>query len=273
MTKHQAPSTTTPLKNTTVITRIRNRNVILAETLKNWLQFNVPEIIIVDFRDDGCESAWDVVSEVSDSRVKVVETKYEYMFCPSIAWNLGIAQANTEYVLLMDVDDTMEPHFFETNVLIENGYICGQGMGSLTGICYIKQEYLNAVGGFSENMLYMGTADWDLYERLRNAGYSQCSLSANSAKHKNHPVTLKIINQLQDTSRLQNNGNSYNMWRHFNYLNVVIGKMLPWSETSPRIQWNVTELEMNRYLALRDVVSKRQNLLNAGDGRYESKNL
>jgi hypothetical protein len=42
------------------VSRIRNRNEVFADSILNWLQFPLSEIMIADFRDDGCQSVWDV---------------------------------------------------------------------------------------------------------------------------------------------------------------------------------------------------------------------
>lgn len=162
---------------TTIVCRIRNRNEIFADTIRNWLKFPVPEIIVVDFRDDGCQSVWNIVRQMDDPRIRVIETKYEYMFIPTIAWNLGISQVASEYVLLLDVDNILYDHFFEANVLHDNEFICGKPNWHLWGSCLCKKEYIDALGGFNENCIYMGHADTNLYNRLVAAGHSIRSFS------------------------------------------------------------------------------------------------
>ena len=73
------------MKDISICAAIRNRNAIFGSTIKNWLRFNVPEILVIDFRDDGCESVWDIIEPFNDPRIKVIETKYEYRWVTAIA--------------------------------------------------------------------------------------------------------------------------------------------------------------------------------------------
>ena len=235
---------------TTIITRIRNRNSILSDTLHNWLQFNIP-IIIVDYRDDGCELAWDVVKSYKDN-VTVIETKYEYNFNPAHAWNLGISQCQTEYVLLLDIDDILTHDFFDKNAPIDGCFISGWGKHSLFGVCYIKKAYFDKSGGFNENMLYMGNADQDLYKRLEALGYRQMLVLSSTAHHKDHPRNLTIINSFQDASTIVPEEHAWHHLRNkMNELNGSIMDLVPWSIKSKRCKWTLTEIEQNRLQAIR----------------------
>ena len=254
--RDQMTKNTPLLGKTTIVTRVRNRNAILWDTLKNWLQFDVPEIIVTDYRDDGSESAWNVVKGLNDSRIKVIETKYEYMFAPTLAWNLGISQVKTEYILCLDVDDVLATTFFEQNVFGEKKFICGWGFGSLTGAYYIKKEHHDSVNGFNEEMLYMGYGDIDLYMRLKAAGFSYYSFARNTIRHKDHPVRLKVVNQVQQKDDRVTGNNAYQLWWAFHECNVKISKLLPWTPESSRVQWKLTELDACRFLAERDVIRK-----------------
>jgi hypothetical protein len=233
---------------TTIVCRIRNRNDIFTESIQNWLRFPVSEIIIVDFRDDGCQFVWDAVKRFDDPRIKVIETKYEYMFLPTIAWNLGISQVATDYVLLLDVDNILYDHFFESNVLQENDFICGKPIKHLWGSCYCKKNYLDAVNGFNENCIYMGQGDTDLYARLVAAGYAMRTFIPDTLYHKDHPKILTIGSQVR-----QDSVNAKKIWSYMNHFNQMLTHELRWTPESSKIHWGLEQLEQRRWLAVRDV--------------------
>jgi GT2 family glycosyltransferase len=240
-------------KQTSIVCRIRNRNEIFADSIKNWLRFPVAEMIIVDFRDDGCQAVWDVVKKQNDPRIKVIETKYEYMFAPGIAWNLGMSQAKSEYLLLLDVDNILREHFFETHLLNEQEFVCGRSIKHLWGSCFCKKDYIDTVNGFNENCLYMGYADTDLYDRLVAAGYSKRTFVAGTIHHKNHPKKLTIESQIR-----QNNGDAPKIWQHMERFNEMLSRELLWTPASPKIHWSLESLEQGRWQAIRDVYKESE---------------
>jgi len=236
---------------TTIVCRIRNRNEIFADSIQNWLRFSVSEIIIVDFRDDGCQSVWNVVKEIDDQRIKVIETKYEYMFLPTIAWNLGLSQATSEYIFMLDVDNILHDHFFEMNVLGGTEFICGKPVHHIWGSCLCRKASIDVVNGFNENCLYMGHGDTDLFNRMVAAGYSMQTFAAHTLYHKEHVKDLTICNQIR-----QKSGDATKLWFQMMHLNRTLSSELVWTTDSPRTRWNLEKLEPRRWLAIRDVVSR-----------------
>ena len=178
------------LHNTTIVARIRNRNSIFADTLPNWLRFNVP-IILMDWRDEGCESAYDIVKGIPN--ITYIETKHEYMFYQTAAWNLGISQVKTDYVLNVDVDDLLHEDFFEVNSINGNEFSyfapteCNR---HLYGLSWFSKQAFETVNGYSENMLYMQYGDSDFYKRLESAGYTRKHMIDGTATHKPHDDEL-----------------------------------------------------------------------------------
>lgn len=233
---------------TSIVCRIRNRNEIFADTIQNWQRFPVPEIIVVDYRDDGCQSVWDIVKELNEPRIKVIETKYEYMFSPTIAWNLGISQVTSEYVLLLDVDNVLYEHFFGVNMVCDNEFICGKPIKHLWGSCLCKKDYIDAVNGFDENCIYMGHGDTNLYHRLEAAGYLRRRFVHDSLYHKDHPKDLTISSQIT-----LNNGNAKKIWVSMKRFNEMLTRELPWTPDSPKTRWRLEPLEPQRWLAVRNV--------------------
>ena len=178
------------MKPTSIVCGIRNRNEIFTETLPTWLNFPVQEIVIVDLRDNGCESVWDVVKDIQDNRIKVVQTNYEYCWSHGIAFNLGINVATSPFILKLDADYELRHDFFERNVLEEHEFIqkwTGQG----SGLFYLKKSMWKTVNGFDEDMPFWGYNDIDFRNRLIAAGFERKDWVKNTFKHKPHSIDMR----------------------------------------------------------------------------------
>jgi GT2 family glycosyltransferase len=172
------------------------------------------------------------------------------MFLPGIAWNLGISQVASEYVLLQDVDNILRENFFEKNILGGNEFICGRPIRHLWGSCYCKKEYIDAVNGFNENCIYMGHDDTDLYKRMEAAGYKMRTFVTDTLHHKAHSKNLTICSQIR-----QESGNAWKLWWAMEHMNKLLCKELPWTFDSSKVRWSLELLEDRRWLAIRDVAS------------------
>jgi hypothetical protein len=151
-------------------------------------------------------------------------------------------------VLLLDVDNILQDHFFEANVLQENEFICGKPIPHLWGSCYCKKALIDSVGGFNENCIYMGHGDSDLYNRLSACGYTIKSFVSNSLYHKDHPKELTIHSQIK-----QGSGNAKKIWQYMARFNQILARELRWTADSKKIRWTLDKLEERRWLAIRDV--------------------
>jgi len=144
----------------------------------------------------------------------------------------------------------LESNFFQENAPYDNGFYCGQGLGQLWGICYTKKEYLDSIGGFNENMIAMGHGDEDLYRRLEKFGYAKSIIKPNTCRHVNHSRNLTIQNQYQDIKTLNEDGHHRPLWSKSSEVNFLISSY-GWTADSNRTKWQLTELEPNRFLAVR----------------------
>ena len=236
------------MTNATIITTIRNRNAIFADSLQNWLQFDIP-IIVVDWRDDGCERAYDVVKNHL-GRIRLFETKYEYIFHKELALNLALSQVETANFLMLDVDYILKSDFFEKNILHENEFITGHGehgQGSLSGFIYCKKQYADAIGGYNENLPYWGFADTDFFYRLKMFGFTY--KIAVGVHHKPHSESLTFANQFKwgNNQKVNTDPLKFATWS----ANKAIAEQIGWTADIPHVQWQLDEITPSVYLAVR----------------------
>jgi len=243
---------------TSIICPVRNRNERLKTALENWLSFEVPQIIVVDFRDDGCESAWDIVKEINDSRIKLIETKYEYRWIPSIAMNLGVYNSYHEYILRLDVDYILQPNFFDKNIPSYSSFITGcdnlyqePETYHYYGLIYVGRQFHGCIGGFNENLIYYGHEDGDFVGRLLQMGLHKQLFDHSSLKHIQHDDTCSLESQINKMDMSEQIIGRIKF--HTVNVNKAIGELAKWNNQSVRIQWNIQEIESNRYLAIRNV--------------------
>ena len=238
------------INQTTITCRIRNRNSILAQALPAWLKFDVPEIVIADFRDDGCESAWDVVKSIPDSRIKVIETKYEYKWAHGIARNLAVEYATFPYILDMDVDYVLKENFFskQNHIPSEQTFVGRLVHKNTGGLIYYHKDMWRAINGYDENIIYWGHEDIDFRKRLLKAGYKEQQYEIDCVKHTPHMHELSLCNQL--SGKIE--GDCVQMKKIMYTFNCNMVSFVPWTPQSPRIKWGVTQLEDRRFLAIRN---------------------
>ena len=237
---------------TSIVVGIRNRNQIFADTIKGWLKFNVPEIIVADFRDDSCESVWDIIKPLNDPRIKVIETKYEYRWSSGIARNLAASMATSPFLLFADVDYGFSPDFFTENTLDDFDYIHNIDRGERSGLLYIHKSMYDYVNGNNEDLIYFGATDTDIVVRLKRHFGDTRRFAEHTMWHKEHPMRLRCCNQLQQKTWLQE-WQAHTMKDKTSELNHWIRTNIPWTRDCNRIQWNVEQIEENRYLAIRKV--------------------
>lgn len=235
-------------ENTTIICAVRNRNAILTDSLRRWLRFDVREVLIVDFRDESCERAAEVVDSMQDPRLRLIETVHEYDFRRSIALNLAFVNATSPFILKLDADYLPEDDFFQENRIGEASFISGfngQSSEYLTGLLYAAKSQLEQINGYHEDLYYYGREDIDLSERMAVL-YERYGFKENSIVHKPH----------SDTLRTQHCGSCLPKYQReildrCVLLNRLITIASPWGPERRRVQWSLSELEKNRFLAVR----------------------
>jgi len=237
----------------TIVTRIRNRNSVLKHSIYNWLKWDVP-IKIWDFRDDGCESAWDVVKELPDSlreRVTVFETKYEYRWNHCICWNAAVALCETEYVVVTDVD-----HLIESKLWLDppaSDELLYPPVMAKYGFCWFRKALWESVNGYNENLTGYGSDDTEFYTRVAAAGYKFRHIAGDTVHHLAHDDVARIAPLIQTGTEGLARNHATEVVHTSNRLNQLITQYLPWTQDSKRIRWDYTQLELGRWLAIRRV--------------------
>jgi len=232
---------------TSIVTRIRNRNDVFIGTIKNWLKFPINELVIVDWRDDGCERVWDVITQINDPRIKVIETKYEYRFIVGAAQNLGIASAVNPYILCLDVDYVLNDCFFDSIECDETHFTHRHTNDARAGLLCFTKNMWETVNGFDENIVHWGCEDQDFSQRLQNQGYTQIPWVDGIFEHIPHELSRSIDSQVQ----LANPHEAPGIRMLFVKMYEELVQRNPWTHKQKRVNWDVKQLQHNRYLAIR----------------------
>lgn len=240
-------------RNTTVVCGVRNRNTILEKSLENWLSFPLNEVIIVDFRDDSCERAWEIVEKTNDDRIRLIETGYEYAYNYSLALNLAMAHASMPYVVKFDVDYHIHDVFFDRNSIDEKTMIGGFDQdfwwGKLLGIAYVPLRLFHKINGYHEGLIGYGCEDEDFF--FRASQHVQTKLfDPETLYHKPHDDRIRInaLSRIPETIGAED---LRIIRESMAALNYEILEKSPWTEQSKRAEWKLTELGKNHYFAVR----------------------
>ena len=143
-----------------------NRDEFIFENIKSTNKLiNLNEHIIIDWT-----STPKIIDEYSQAnrKSKIVRVDKEKNWWLSRAYNFGFHLANSEYILKLDVDTTI--NFDEINKLDLEGInylnftIDKNGYGNFI----VRKEILNEINGFNEYIFDWGYDDKDLHTRILN---------------------------------------------------------------------------------------------------------
>ena len=165
---------------------------VQSQTHKDW------EIIVVD--DGSTDGTVSLVKSIveSDKRIRIITQQNQHV---SAARNKGIQNAQYDWLLFLDSDDWIAPHYFEKVSAIlasderidgvhfgwtrvtPDGKITGEKFGSSVPdlfpvlamhcpfsihACVIRKALVNAAGGFDVSL--KTCEDWDLWQRIARIG-------------------------------------------------------------------------------------------------------
>lgn len=120
----------------TVVIRTKDRELLLERTLKSVLSQTYHNYTAVVVNDGGSRDKVDkLIKKFDDKRIKAVHNKQSIGRWP--AANQGIKSQPSDYIVLLDDDDTWKPEFLKTTVdYLHNN----QSKGVATSSLRIKEE-------------------------------------------------------------------------------------------------------------------------------------
>lgn len=173
-----------------------NHGIYLSEALEsieNCSYKNICEVIIID---DGSTDPYTIekMASLKETGWNIITQKNKGL---GAARNTGVIHATGKYILPLDADNKLTDGylknytFMEANPEIAVVYGNARYFGEQTGIwqntawslqklmlynyidacALIKKEALTGVGNYSEDLVYNGYEDWDLWLKLAFAGY------------------------------------------------------------------------------------------------------
>ncbi len=126
-----------------IITRTKNRGILLSRTLQSVAQQSFKNYIHIIVNDGGCKDAVNeallILVPEDASRVRVITN--DVSLGMEAASNIGIRSSESEYIALLDDDDTWEPDFLATTISHLNNH--QDVMGIATKCNYIQEEIHN----------------------------------------------------------------------------------------------------------------------------------
>lgn len=236
---------------TSIATCTRNQNDALALSLENWLRFDVREIVVVDFRDNSCESAASVVDRFNDSRIKLVETLHEYRLIPTPAWNLAISCAEGQFLLRMTSGTLLHEKFFGETKLGEREFACDTPPAPREGFLFIEKRHWEEIGGYNENMTYLGHEEPDIRERLERNGMISVPVREGLISHAIVDRQEEFLRKSGTVVGDCDEENAGKVLAAFRDANNFLRNTFPWGAESVATAWNLLEISPNRFQAVR----------------------
>lgn len=186
----------------------RNRQAHLRQAASSWSTVHgISEVILVDWG-----SSPPLAPIVDGSRVRVIRVDSEREWVLSRAYNLGIALAESEWILRVDCDHILKPLFVEkhlgTRFMPGNRTKVAQGEDSkiwcgnwkqarddnelhLNGALLMRKADFWRVGGYDERIQTYGWDDEDLFGRLEGIGLERKDLDYDMIEHVKHEDRLR----------------------------------------------------------------------------------
>jgi glycosyltransferase involved in cell wall biosynthesis len=225
--------------NISICTQLLDWNFAFKYAFPTWLKFPCDEIIVFDW---GCgkESAYDVIKQYNDSRIKFIKGIDNIPYNFSIARNIAIKAAKNDLIFFVDSDvkilnnipiELIKPNDFmqgcpligtpEPNEKIYKYNLMGKYLGlyknSLSGTCIFWKKHFEQINGYHEFMRGWGFDDEDFYTRLIKLGINRIDFPNNLLQHIHHNDNDRVKN-----FRIKNYGIS-------DTYNKKISNMFNWS--------------------------------------------
>lgn len=159
------------------------------------------EHIIIDW---GSDPALLVSDFAFDKRIKLYRVETALPWWLSQAYNLGFSLAGGSFILKVDADILVSPHFFETNYssIAKADFACSrltyqdrlldEDLFVTNGLFWVSRKAIYGVSGFNPYIYGWGWDDLDLYSRLFLAGFSAVRLTSNGVSELRHPDSQRV---------------------------------------------------------------------------------
>jgi hypothetical protein len=159
-----------------VVTRVRNREEHLLQSLPAWIaQPLVQDIVIVDY---GSTKPIDASILAASGKIRLCTVHNTPLWKSAKAINIGVQWAACPNVLRLDCDINRLANLEKyVGAKTENNFFSGkmaeQDFKGFFGQCLFSKEQWASVGGYHEFMVGWGFDDSDFYERLVARGHKR----------------------------------------------------------------------------------------------------
>ena len=234
-------------KRLSITTGCLNRVDFLRQSLKTWLAAPEPdEVIVVDWNNSVplAES----LSDFDDPRLVFARVVDQPYWKNAKCHNLELELATGELILRLDSDYLLGSDFIARHPMSRGLFYAGNWKPyagdvekcSLAGTLYACRDDVLSVNGYNEWLMYYGSEDDDLFERLTATGLDRFDVDLATIKHIPHPHRMRYEN-LEVGKNLPSLG-SEDDWNDFaRTLHLVhnsrnLATLKKWS---PKICWTV----------------------------------
>jgi glycosyltransferase involved in cell wall biosynthesis len=93
-----------------MIAALHNKGPYVAETIRSVLAQTMPDWEMIVVENGSSDNGPEIVRQFSDRRVRLAVSPRQG---PGAARNVGLVQATGEWILFLDADDLLTPHFLE----------------------------------------------------------------------------------------------------------------------------------------------------------------
>ncbi len=106
------------LQKVSIITALHNKGAYIAKSIESVLSQTMPDWELLVVENGSTDDGVDVVREFSDTRIRLIISP---QYGPGAARNIGLEQAQGEWILFLDADDLLECDYLEHKIqVIEN---------------------------------------------------------------------------------------------------------------------------------------------------------
>jgi hypothetical protein len=212
-----------------VVTRVRNREEHLLQSLPSWIaQPLVQDIVIVDY---GSTKPIDTGILDASGKIRLCTVHNTPLWKSAKAINIGVQWAACPHVLRLDCDinrlANLEKYAgAKTERNFFSGKMAEQDFKGFFGQCLFSKDQWASVGGYHEFMVGWGFDDSDFYERLVARGHKRELFDSTDLGDIAHTDVVRSAASIPEyefirTEVMRDKGFQMR-------LNRIISKVVPW---------------------------------------------